>query len=487
MRYNKVIKQTIDYNMNLKLHNIFLVVAVVVSALLTACIEDGVSTNVAHQPQFSTDTLDMGLVFTQAGTPTHSFTVYNRYDKVMSISNISLRDNEMGVFRLNVDGFSAKNFVDTEIRPNDSIFVFVEATLPENGVNIPVTIEGHLDFVTNGVTSTVVLRADGQDVDRRRGQVIDADTHFTADKPYQIFDSLVVAEGATLTLDAGSTLYFHDGAALKVKGRLVSNGTVEQRVNLTGDRTDNVLTDTPFDLMSGQWNGVFFYSTSQGNYITNTSIRNTVNGVIIDSIPDTGQPSVVFHNSVLRNAMGSALTVRHAHVKAIGCEIADAGVGVLRIIGGNTVFNHCTIANYYLFSAPGDAILSLYHINQDSDDGSGMPYAVADFTNCVIYGNGSDISHGDLTDTQVMLRCCSLKSAGIDDNNFITCLWECDPLFYTVRSEYIFDYRLKDESPAIATANPSLTLPEATTDWYGLSRGPQPDLGAYVYTPAEEK
>ncbi len=462
---------------------IFLVALAFVASVMTACIEDSVSTDVAHQPQFSTDTLDMGLVFTQSGTPTHSFTVYNRYDKVMNISNISLRNNDAGIFRLNVDGFSGKSFADTEIRPNDSIFVFVEATLPPNGGTLPVTVEDHLDFVTNGVTTSVVLRADGQDVERLRGEVVATDENWHAGKPYQIFDSLVVAEGATLTLDAGVTLYFHDGASLRVKGSLVSNGTVDNKVNMTGDRTDNVLTDTPFDLMSGQWSGVFFYPTSHDNYITHTSIRNTVNGVVADSIPDSGEPSVVLLNSVLRNAMGSALTVRHAHVKAVGCEIADAGVGVLRLIGGNTVFNHCTFANYYLFSAPGDAIVSLGHINEDSDDGSGMPYAVADFSNCIIYGNGNDISHGDLTGTQVMLRCCSLKSAGVDDANFIACLWECDPLFYTVRSEYIFDYRLKDDSPAVAAANPSLTLPEAATDWYGLSRGPIPDLGAYVYTP----
>ena len=471
----------------MKLYNILFIIVVAISVMLTACIEDGVSTDAAHQPQFSTDTLDMGLVFTQAGTPTHSFIVYNRYDKVMSISDISLRNGDLGIFRLNVDGFSSKRFSNTEIRPNDSIFVFVEATLPENGGNLPVAIVDHLDFVTNGVTRSVVLRADGQDVDRRRGQVITADTRFAAGKPYQIFDSLVVAEGATLTLDPGVTLYFHDGASLEVKGRLISNGTVENKVNMTGDRTDNVLTDTPFDLMSGQWNGVFFYPTSRDNYITHTSIRNTVNGVIIDSIPDSGEPSVTFVNSVLRNAMGAALTVRHAHVKAVGCEIADAGYGVLQLIGGNTVFNHCTFANFYLFSAPGDAIISMWHINEDSDDESGLPYAVADFSNCIIYGNGNDISHGDLTGTQVTLRCCSLKSAGEDDANFIACLWDSDPLFYTVRSEYLFDYRLKDESPAIGVANPSLTLPEAATDWYGLSRGSQPDLGAYVYTSAEEE
>ena len=457
----------------------------VIAMAMTACIEDGVTTNPSHQPSFSVDTLKMGLVFTEASTPTHSFTVYNRHDKVLNISSISLREGDRGIFRLNVDGFMGKRFSNVEIRPNDSIFVFVEATLPQNGNIAPVTIDAHLDFLTNGVTSTVVLCADGQDVERKRGVTITANERWDATRPYQIFDSLIVASGATLTIDAGATLYFHDRAFLRVDGTLKCNGSSALPINMTGDRTDNVVSDIPFDLMSGQWSGVTFTSTSSNNEIAYTSIRNTVRGVVVDSIPHTDSPAVTFVNCILRNSASSALTIEHACVKAVGCEIADAACGILKLKGGSSVFNQCTFANFYLFSAPGDAIISLSHLNADSDDASGLPYTAADFTNCIIYGNGADMSHGDLTDTNVMVRNCSLKSAGVDDANFISCLWECDPLFYTVRNEYIFDYRLKEGSPAIGAANLDMMLPEAQVDFYGLPRGDSPDLGAYVYTPSD--
>ena len=55
-----------------------------------------------------------------------------------------------------------------------------------------------------------------------------------------------------------------------------------------------------------------------------------------------------------------------------------------------------------------------------------------------------------------------------------------------MREDYIFDYRLQAESPAIGAADPALTAPEASVDAYGLSRGTAPDLGAYVYTPDNE-
>ena len=108
---------------------------------------------------------------------------------------------------------------------------------------------------------------------------------------------------------------------------------------------------------------------------------------------------------------------------------------------------------------------------------------VADISNSIIYGNGTEISHGNLTDTAITLRYCLLKSEGSNDDNFISCIWGKDPLYYTVREEYIFDYRLKNGSPAIGAGHPEYTLPEAEFDRYGLPRGSQPDMGAYVYVP----
>lgn len=449
---------------------------------VTSCIEDGVTTSPSAQPEFSVDTLDMGMVFTQQGTPTYSFTVRNRHDKILNISEIALRDGGKGVFRLNVDGMSGKSFSNVEIRPNDSIYVFVEATVPEVGAPLASEILDCLDFVTNGVTRSVYLRAEGQDVRRMRGVVIDTDTRLDADYPYQIFDSLVVSEGATLTLDPGVALHFHDKSILKVKGRLVSDGTPERPVNMTGDRTDNVVGSIPFDLMASQWYGVVFEPTAGGSRLTSTVIRNTVAGVTVDSVaaPDSRTPGVKFVNCRLRNSAGRALNAFHSDVEAVGCEIADASQGVAYLHGGNVRFNFCTFANYYLFTALGGPAIALDHIAYDNDDGSGLPYMQADFTNCIIYGNGADLSHGDLTGTDVYFRNCLFKSSGSDDDNFISCLWDTDPLYFTVREDYIFDYRLREGSPAAEAADPTLTLDGWATDFYGIPR--RLSLGAYQAT-----
>ena len=101
--------------------------------VLPSCIEDGFSTSPSDQPTFSTDTLDLGVIFTDEPSPTSRFVVYNRNSKSLSVSRIALSGANAGLFRLNVDGISGETFSDVEIRGKDSIFVFVEATLPENG------------------------------------------------------------------------------------------------------------------------------------------------------------------------------------------------------------------------------------------------------------------------------------------------------------------------------------------------------------------
>lgn len=449
----------------------------------TSCIEDGVSTSPSDQPDFSVDTLKMGTVFTDEVTTTHRFTVRNRNGKGINISDIHLSGEHADLFRLNVDGFSGTSFSNVEIRANDSIYVLVEATLPANDSDLPVTIDAAIDFTTNGVTQKVIVSAEGQDVTRLRAVTLTEDTRFSAGRPYQIFDSLVVAEGVTLTLPAGCNLRFHDGAQMIVRGTLVSEGTADNNVNLYGDRTGNVVTDITFDLMSRQWIGLQFTPSSKNNRLSHTCVRNTWFGVIVsgDGPSADGVPKVWMQNCRLRNSGDLVLEVYDADIYAVGCEFAEAANGVVRLQGGSHIFNHCTFANYYLFSAIGGPALALTHLDAESDAGTGTPYTTAEISNSIIYGLGSDIAPGDLTGTGVFLRNCLLKSAGSDDENFVNCLWDSDPLYYTVREDYLFDYRLKPESPAIGAGNALLTRPDAAVDAYGLPRGGAPDLGAYVF------
>lgn len=449
----------------------------------SSCIEDGISTSPSSQPYFSVDTLKMGTLFTDESSPTYSFKVFNHDSKSIVISNISMKDDTEGMFRINVDGMAGNEFKDVEIRAKDSIFVFVEVTLPDRNLTKPVDYERHMAFTTNGVTRELLITATALDATRLHATTIDSDTRFTAAKPYIIYDSLVVAPDVKLTLEPGTKLHFHDGAGLTVHGTLEANGTPGQLVEMTGDRWGNVVGRVDYEIMSGQWEGVYFTSTSRANKMEFTSVRNTMYGVVVDSVAyDNSTPSLKLVNCQLRNSKDYALLSSFSWIEAWGCELADASSGVLALQGGKAGLVNCTIANYYLFSVLGGPALQLYHVSpDDAIDGIDLPLLEAHIDNCIIYGNGTDLSHGDLTDTNVMVRRTLLKSEGSDDDHFTECLWGVDPLYYTVRTDYFFDYRLKPESPAIGAADPALMPSELTVDMWGMPRNVDlPTLGAYV-------
>ena len=129
--------------------------------------------------------------------------------------------------------------------------------------------------------------------------------------------------------------------------------------------------------------------------------------------------------------------------------------------------------------------MQLAHTSPADDDSSGAPYTRADISNSIIYGLGTDLSHGDLSGTDITLDYCLLKSAGSDDDNFSYCLWDTDPLYRNDREKYIFDYRLGENSPAIGAGYVHAVDPRAAVDAYGNERGSEPDLGAYVYVPQQ--
>ena len=109
----------------------------------------------------------------------------------------------------------------------------------------------------------------------------------------------------------------------------------------------------------------------------------------------------------------------------------------------------------------------------------------ARFSNSIIYGLRADLNTGDLTGSDVVFRYVSLGSKGEDDDNFINCLWETDPLFRTVRQDYLFDYRLQEDSPVRSAGDPALVTPEVMYDMDGVDRlgHGAPSLGAFQYAP----
>lgn len=473
-----------------QMHILLLTLAALVGlTVASSCISDDFTTSSSDILTFSTDTLSFDTVFTDLGTPTARLKVYNRAKKSVNISSISLKEPDTR-FAINVDGLSGTSFSDIEIRGEDSIFVFVECKLPLSATDAPVLTTDELQFLTNGVRQSVTLEAWGQNVTRLRDVRITEDTRFTAERPIVVFDSLIVEPGATLRIDPGVQLLFHDKASLTVRGTLEAVGAPGKMIAMRGDRLDNVLPDVGYDIMAGQWNGVDIAPGSYGNRMEYVDMRSTVQGLRVDSAGDTSRSKLYLLNSWLHNSQGSALTVSHAAVTALGTCFSEAAGHVVDLTGGAYEFVQCTFSNYYLFAAPFASIVGLYHLLPDETASMPDPLMRASFDNCIVYGMASDINVPDLGGSSVFFRNTLFRSSGNDDDNFLSCLWDQDPLFYTDRPKYIFNYRVRPDSPAIGAGNATYVLPACRRDMDGTDRlaDGAPTLGAYQFVaPPEEK
>lgn len=452
--------------------------------MFASCIEDDFTTSSSDVLAFNTDTVAFDTVITLQGTATKQMVVYNNSKKQINISSIKVAGLAPGGhFHLNVDGIRGDEFHNVEIRGNDSIFIFIEAYIDEMEKDQPTLIEDRLDFVTNGVTQSVLLSAWGQDVIRLNADTISSNTRFTGAKPYLIYDTLFVAKDATLTIDAGATLLFHDKAAVRCAGRMLANGTVEKPITLRGDRLDHVVGTTSFDIMSGQWGGVIFTPPTMGNVLKHVVMKGSTIGMHCSADGDTTHCALKLVNCVLTNSATTCLVTANCYVQAIGTEFSDAAEEVAYHAGGKVMMSQCTFVNNYLFKLQSYPVLNVYDVQYEN---GAIGKIKAYFDNCILYGLNDhipEINVESLDGYDVYLRYCMFKSKGEDDDHFINCLWKANPCFLTVREEHFFDYRLGNESDAIGKGNPELCPDEARYDRYGndrLARGAL-DLGAYVW------
>lgn len=456
--------------------------------IAVSCISDSMTTSSTDVLTFSRDTVNFDTVFTDVGTPTARLIVANRAKKGINISSIKFKrpDTE---FRLNVDGVSGSEFHDVEIRGNDSIFLFIECYIPETQGDNPGLIADELEFVTNGVTQQVRVEAYGQNVTRLENLRVANSMRLTAERPYVIFDSLYVEPTATLTIDPGAKVLFHDGASIVVEGKLIAVGEPGKKIDLRGDRLDNVLPDVGYDILAGQWKGIRIAANSFDNRLEYVDMRSTQQGLVVDSCADLSRQKLTIRNSWLHNSQGNVLSSKYAKVDAYGVCFSEAADHVVSLTGGDHRFVQCTIANNYLFSAIWGSLLGLYHCLPSQEEENSQPLMKASFENSIIYGLADDLNEGDLAGSEVFMRYVSMKAEGSDDDNFINCLWDTDPMFYTDRPIYYFNYRLQNDSPVKSAGNPAFVTDITLIDMDGVNRlkDGNPSLGAYQFVPSPEE
>ncbi len=480
---------------------IFLLFAVVGGMLFSfSCKkQDAISTDSSLKLSFSTDSVVFDTVFTTLGSTTKRLMIYNKSDKKLNISHVSLSGGVDSPYRINVDGESGDSFSDIEINSQDSLYVFVRVTINPQDQNSPYVVEDDLVFYTNGNEQKIKLVAWGQDA-----HYIIADTYITGfpkfkivadsletvtwtnDRPYVIYGYAVINSYGTLIIEQGVNIHFHEGSGLWAysDSQLQVKGEFGNPVTFQGDRLEQDYAELP-----GQWDRIWLMESRPGtdHLIENAVIKNGFIGIQSESFLRFAENRVKLHNVVITNMNGYGLFSRVYNITADNLVLANCGGYCMALLGGGEhSFVHSTFANFWPYSARNNPAVLINNYLLDSLD---KPVAFPinfNLANSIIYGANKEEFLTDMNgnaDSLYFLSHTLVKtSLKMDDPAYFNAIIKNeDPLFFNVSAN---DYRLDTLSPAINKGDPAIAL-ESPFDLLNNSRLNNPDAGAYQFMPGQ--
>lgn len=455
-----------------------------------SCTDEDYSVSSSDLLTFSTDTVHLDTVFCNTPTPTKDFWVYNKTGRSIRLQTVRLERGNQSGYRVNVDGVylgptTGYQTNEVEVRKNDSIRVFIELTaIGDNEVDYKRILDNIVFTTEGGAVQKVALDACSWNAVLLNNPVIKRDTTFTAELPIVISGNLKVDSLATLTLNPGTRLYFHDDSKLDVYGRLVSKGTPDNEVVLRGYRLDNMFDYLPYDRVSGQWGGVEFHESSYDNEMNYTDLHSSYNGIIVDSC-DISKQTLVMNACTVHNCQGYGIRNLCSWIELYNCQITNTLYDCLCTNGGVTLVDNCTLAQFYPYDSNRGVAL---RFNTDKSSVQFLCYntLVTGYADDEIMGeNKNDASTFYYEFHNCILRTPEVTTA--DSTYFDKVIFEdIKDTLTTGRKHFVnidtknlkYDFRLDSISPAIDIADPLTAMP---TDRNGLPRDERPDIGAFEH------
>lgn len=461
-------------------HLFKLLILTVIVGTYFSCEKEEFKTSSNAFLRFSQDTVMFDTIFTTIGSATKRFTVRNPYKESIEISSIYLAEIENTPFRLNIDGHAGNRLDNVIIKGKDSLYIFVEVTVDPTGSDLPIVVQDSIIFSFNNKKQDIDLIAFGQDVHKYNRAIIGTET-FLSDKPYLIYDYLLVDTNSILTIEPGAQLHFHRDARLAVAGTLIANGTYESPIIFEGDRLEHIYDDIP-----GQWGGIWLARGSKDNEFNFTEIKNAIIGIQVDSVINSN-PTLTISNSKIQNMTSVGIYGLGASIEANNLVVSNCGQFALALtIGGSYEFYHSTFANYWGFSTrtTPSILLNNYYIDIYNNIQS-RPLDKATFGNCIVYGNKEseiildDINNG--TNFNYLFNHCLIKVdsefSTADPTYFQSIITNKDPKF---KNPYNNNYQLDTLSIAKDSGDPDIgVLFPLDIELNNRTIDSAPDLGAY--------
>ena len=507
------------------MRNVYVVFIIVLLVFCNSCRKDFSTIRSSGELTFSKDTIFLDTIFSNISSSTRSVKVYNKSNSAITIPTIALGRGEDSFYRLNVDGIAGKTFTDIDILAKDSIFIFIEATIDFQQVTNPIYTDSivfdaannvqDIDLVTlvqdanflfpsrdaQGITETIVLGQDelGEDI-RINGFLLDDDTTWTNDKPYVVYGYVGVPENKTLTIEEGTTVFFHANSGLLTQpgASLKVNGTLGNEVVFEGDRLEPAFSDVP-----GQWGAIWLRSGSTNHEINYAVIKNSTIGLLVDD-KNNSDITLEIKNSQLYNFSNFGILGRSAHIEGENIVMGNSGQSLLACtVGGIYNFKHSTFANYWRNSVRNFPTVLVNNF-LTSFDANGNEVVTtndlqeANFSNCIIDGNQNiefvvDRIDGALFNFNV--KNSLLKFDTSDPTLLNNPLFDFNdgtlyqnPILNVIvnfKDTRTNNYIIGQNSEAIGNGDMTTAL-SVPFDILGVNRAISPDIGAYQHITFEE-
>jgi len=428
----------------------------------------------------SADTLRFDTVFVTTGSVTQLIKIYNTNEQSLRIGEIRLMGGNNSAFQININGIAAPLVEQTEIAPNDSMYIFVTVSIQPNNQSQPFLINDSIHLTWNGNEKWIQLEAYGQNAHYLSNHTISGQETWNNDLPYVILHPLTIDTGARLDIGPGCKIYCHADAPFIVKGTLRISGEKNNEVIFRGDRLDTYYRDLP-----ASWPGIYFQPESNDNYIRFAKLLNAYQAVYINGDINTGN-QLTIEQTIIYNAYKEGLTARKCSANVSNSLISNCGQGVSLTGGGHYQFTHCTIATYsnsFLLHNSPSVLISNYEIDNGNISSADL---TAKFINCICWGEGStdnEIETRKEGNTVYMVEWKnSLYKATSDPANtlFTDVIRNEDPQFDSIDINHqYYDFRTTRSAAAPGNDRGIITSYPKDLDELPRLSGTFPDLGCY--------
>lgn len=485
---------------------------------IIACSDDSFSVSPENRLTFESDTLSLDTIFSTIPSPSKQLKAYNFTGKGLRIANVRLASGNQTGFRVNVNGTYLSPEVgyqvsDMALRKGDSLRIFVEMTSRTQKAYEPKRVEDNLVFtLESGVTQSVNLNAWSWDAYVLRNLVINQDTTIanTNGMPVVIYDTIRVNENATLTIAPATTLYFHGGAGIDVRGTLYAKGAQDNEITMRCDRLDRMVSNLMYDNNPGQWGGIRLRPESYDNVFEYIDIHSGTTGILCDSATDNTRQKASLSNVTIHNMKQNGIYAVNSKIDIHNTQISNCQDTCAYFLGGNIDINGSTIVQYYPFDANRGPALAMANTTV-ADTTIVYPLSIR-VKNSMVKGYADDVilwSYGGRNTTEPLdvrfenslLRTVmptdkdSVFFANADNilENSTDTLTRPDTCFVLFDTDFFFyDFTPKSwnpttaespQNPAIGAANKETSLP---VDRRGAERDAEhPTIGAFE--PKQEK